>query len=124
MESKWFSEDEFRCKCCGQLPSEGIDQNLVNMLDDMRDAVGQPLNLNCGYRCSAHNAEVGGVPNSQHSANPCTAADIDATDIGVEVLAKLAEQAGADGVGRYPDSMFVHADCRSGRIGDTFRWVG
>ena len=38
----------------------------------MRDAAGQPLNLNCGYRCAAHDAEVGSVPNSQYNANPCT----------------------------------------------------
>jgi uncharacterized protein YcbK (DUF882 family) len=124
MESKHFSEDEFRCKCCGALPPEGIDQNLVNLLDDMRDAVGGPLNLNCGYRCAAHNAEVGGVPNSQHNANPCTAADIDATDVGVEVLAQIAEAAGADGIGRYENDKFLHVDTRSGRIGDTYRWDG
>lgn len=126
MESRHFTEDEFRCNCCNQLPAEGIDQNLVNMLDDIRDAVKQPLNLNCGYRCAAHNAEVGGVPGSQHNANPCTAADIDASVIGVEALAQLAEANGADGVGRYfgDAGTFVHMDVRSGRVSDTFRWNG
>ena len=122
MNSRFFTEDEFRCKCCGQLPSNGVDQNLINLLDDMRATVGQPLYLNCAYRCDSHNAEVGGVPGSQHNADPCTAADIDATDIGVEALAQIAESCGADGVGRYENSMFVHVDTRSGRIGDNFRW--
>ena len=122
MNSKFFTEDEFRCKCCGQLPSNGVDQNLINLLDDMRAAVGQPLYLNCAYRCDSHNAEVGGVPGSQHNADPCTAADIDATDIGVETLAQIAEACNADGVGRYENSMFVHVDTRSGRVGDNFRW--
>lgn len=124
MESKWFTEDDFKCHCCGALPPNGIDQNLVNMLDDMRDAAGKSLSLNCGYRCATHNAEVGGVPGSQHNADPCTAADVDATTVGVEALAQIAEKANADGVGRYFGDMFVHVDCRSGRIGDTFRWNG
>lgn len=122
MNSRFFSEEEFVCHCCGALPPNGISQNLIDLLDDMRATVGQPLYLNCAYRCDSHNAEVGGVPGSQHNADPCTAADIDATDIGVESLAQMAEACGADGVGRYENSCFVHVDCRSGRIGDSFRW--
>ena len=123
--SKWFDESEFVCKCCGQLPEDGIDQNLLTLLDDIREVVGIPLIINCGYRCTEHNTEVGGVPDSQHNGNPCTAADVDATDIGVEELAQLAEAAGADGVGRYfgDAGTFCHIDVRSGRIGDTFRWT-
>ena len=95
------------------------------MLDDIREAAGRPLYLNCAYRCDSHNAEVGGVKDSQHNANPCTAADIDASEIGVEELAQLAGEAGADGVGRYFGNAgtFVHVDVRSGRIGDTYRWT-
>lgn len=122
MNSRFFTEDEFRCKCCGQLPANGVDQNLVDMLDDIRERAGMPLNLNCAYRCDSHNAEVGGVPGSQHNADPCTAADIDATSLGVEALAQIAEACNADGVGRYENSMFVHVDVRSGRVGDNFRW--
>lgn len=122
--SEHFDEDEFRCHCCGKLPSEGIDYNLVALLEDIRANAGAPINLNCAYRCDSHNAEVGGVPGSQHNANPCTAADIDATDIGVEKLAQIAENCGADGVGRYYGDMFVHVDVRAGRTYGSFRWEG
>lgn len=118
--SKYFTEDEMVCHCCGALPPHGIAQELYDLLDDIRTAVGVPLNVNCAYRCPGHNAEVGGVPNSQHVDG--TAADLDATGIGVEVLARAAETAGADGVGRYFDDNFVHVDIRSGRVCDTFRW--
>jgi len=122
--AKYFSEDEFKCKCCGELPANGIDENLQELLDDIRERVGQPIILNCCYRCDSHNAEVGGVKGSQHNADPCTAADIDASEIGVEELAQIAESLGADGVGRYfgDAGTFVHVDVRSGRIGDNYRW--
>lgn len=119
--TKYFTEDEFRCRCCGQLPESGVDENLQNLLDEIREQLG-PLFLTCAYRCDVHNAEVGGVPNSQHNANPCTAADIDASNYGVDTIAQIAESLGADGVGRYYESCFVHIDVRAGRVGDTFRW--
>jgi len=110
----------FACKCCGELP--GMDQNLIDLLND---AGIQDTQINCGYRCDDHNAEVGGVAGSQHNAIPCTAADVDASLFdSVDELAEKFEALGADGVGRYPGDAgnFVHVDTRSGRIGDTFRW--
>jgi len=120
--SKFFSDGEMACKCCSCLPDAGMDQRLYELLDDMREKAGVPLTINCAYRCPVHNAEVGGVPNSQHVDG--TAADIDASDIGVEQLAQIAEACGADGVGRYPEQLFVHVDVRSGRVGDGYRWEG
>ena len=122
--SKYFQASEMACHCCGRLPEEGIDPKLYTLLDDMRETVGEPLTINCSYRCYEHNLIVGGVENSQHTQSPCTAADVDASGIGVDRLAEVAESLGADGVGRYYDSEFVHVDVRSGRIGDNYRWVG
>ena len=118
--SEHFSEGELSCHCCGGLPDGGIDDNLLALLEDIRAQVGEPITINCGYRCSAHNAEIGGVPNSQHVLG--TAADIDVTSlsIGVDELADIAVNLGADGVGRYPN--FVHIDVRDGRIGADYAW--
>lgn len=118
--SKYYSEDEMRCKCCEELPEGGIDPNLYTLLDAIVDRVGVKPTINCAYRCPSHNEEVGGVPNSEH-VRGC-AADLDASDLGVEFLAQVAEACGADGVGRYPSSSFVHVDVRSGRVGDDYRW--
>lgn len=115
--AKYFVPKEFACPCCGKAK---VDTRLYDLLDDIREKVGVPLYINSGYRCKKHNIEVGGVPNSTHFLGQ--AADIDATDIGVEKLARIAEECGADGVGRYYGSNFVHVDVRSGRIGETFRW--
>ena len=37
-----------------------------NVLDPARQKYGGPVLVNSGYRCPKHNAEVGGVANSQH----------------------------------------------------------
>ena len=91
------------------------------MLDDIREAVGSSVQLSCAYRCPVHNAEVGGVAHSQHVLGK--AADILVPDgMTVDELAQIAIDCGADGVGRYYDSDFVHADVRSGRVGADIEW--
>lgn len=120
--SKYFSDEETTCHCgCG---GNDINPVLLELLDSVREAYGGPLTLNCAYRCPAHNEEVGGVPNSQHVLG--NAADVACPDgFTVDELAWYAEQAGADGIGKYyPDAgNFVHMDVRSGRVGDTYRWA-
>ena len=111
-------DDCFKCHCCQGLPDGGIDPKLVDLLNDADISAND---INCAYRCPEHNAEVGGVPNSQHVDG--TAADVDASNYGsVELLAQLFENLEADGVGRYFNDGFVHVDVRSGRIGEKFRW--
>lgn len=121
MASKYFSDVELTCHCCGQYPDDGMDENLLNLLDDIREAVGGPVEVSCAYRCPAHNAEVGGVPNSQHVLGK--AADIIVPDgWTVDELADLASQLNADGIGRYYDDGFVHVDVRDGRIDAGYAW--
>ena len=111
------NDDCFRCRCCGGLPEGGMDQALIDVLNEAGIEADE---INCGYRCPEHNAEVGGVENSQHVDG--TAADVDASRFGVEALACKFEALGADGVGRYPDDNFVHVDTRDGRRDGGYRW--
>ena len=106
-------DDCFSCHCCGKLPKDGMDARLIEVLNKM-DV--QEEEVNSGYRCEFHNAEVGGVKNSFH-VQGC-AADIDASNYGVDVLAGLAESCGADGIGKYYGQNFVHCDTR----GYAARW--
>lgn len=116
--AKYFNESEFVCNCCGRLPDGGMDTRLQNVLDAMREAVGGPLELSCAYRCPAHNAAVGGVPGSQHMDG--TAADVLVPDgMSVNGLAEIADRCGAEGIGKYYDSLFVHVDTR----GYEARWT-
>jgi uncharacterized protein YcbK (DUF882 family) len=118
--SKHFKPAEFRCKCkrCINAPDPVMSDRLLTVLDKIREAIGVPVIILSGYRCPAHNKEVGGVNDSQHTKR--TAADIRAAGLSVESLARAAEKCGADGVGRYPGQGFVHVDARGRRA----RWVG
>jgi len=121
--SKYFSEEEMKCHCCGGLPENGIDPKLYELLDMIRVAVLKPVIVNCAYRCPSHNAEVGGVPNSQHIDG--TGADISVDGVDEETVAQTAENCLAEmgiegGVGRYPSQLFTHVDTR----GYTARWEG
>lgn len=122
--SKYFTEDEMTCKCCGTLPENGMSGVLLDKLDQLRDLVGAPLSVSCMYRCPTHNAEVGGVPDSQHVQG--TAADVQVPDgMTVDQLAELAVQAGFDGIGRYYGGEFVHCDVRdNGDSPNAYTWVG
>jgi uncharacterized protein YcbK (DUF882 family) len=62
--SPHFNEDEFRCKCCGEVIP--ISPALIELLEDIREFSGFPIIITSGYRCPSHNAAVGGKPNSAH----------------------------------------------------------
>lgn len=117
--SKYFTDEELMCHCCNTLPPNGVDERLLEVLDSMRESIGIPLELSCAYRCSSHNAEVGGVPDSQH-VQGCAADVLVPLGSTVESLAELAESCGADGIGRYYSNSFVHVDTR----GYSARWEG
>lgn len=63
-DTKNFKAGEFACPCgCGK---NEIRQELMDMLQNIRWAYNKPMSVNSGYRCPAHNAEIGGKPDSAH----------------------------------------------------------
>ena len=74
---KHFAREDFKCKCggryCNGFPSEP-DERMVRIADAIRKRIGKPISVNSGIRCKTHNANVGGVSNSQHLYG--TAADL------------------------------------------------
>ena len=69
---KYFTRDEFRCKCgayhkpyCNGFPAEP-QEVLVRLCDRAREHFGRPAHLVSPLRCRQHNADSGGVANSQH----------------------------------------------------------
>lgn len=118
---KYFTLDEFRCQHCGALPENGMNPVLLEKLDKLRELAGRPVIVTSGYRCPVHNAEVGGVPDSQHTKG--NAADITCDGLTVDELADLAVQVGMDGIGRYYNQDFVHCDCRDdGNSPNYYQW--
>lgn len=110
MLSVHFSRAEMACKCCGELPENGISQALLDGLEKLRKAVGdKPIHVTNAYRCVRHNREVGGVANSQH-VQGC-AADIWVEGYSSFRLGGICDEI-FDGVGIYIDQGFVHVDMR------------
>ena len=73
--ARCFRENGARCRECplkqpaDKLPA-GCEENLEALVEDVlepaRSAYGMPIYVNSGYRCSIHNAAVGGASGSQH----------------------------------------------------------
>jgi hypothetical protein len=61
--SRSFTDNEFRCRCCGRV---NISRWLIIPLQALRDSIASPIIITCGYRCPKHNQEVGGVKASYH----------------------------------------------------------
>ena len=59
----YFARHEFRCPCCHH---GAVALALVLALEDVRTLYGGPVVIASGWRCAAHNARVGGHPQSRH----------------------------------------------------------
>lgn len=95
-----------------------IDEELVVVLQCIREHFGKPVTITSGYRTAAHNTAVGGAKSSQHLLG--RAADIQVAGVPVEDVAAYAESLlpGWGGVGRYPVKAgrtkgWVHVDTRA-----------
>lgn len=58
IEAKYFTEAELNCNHCGRLV---IHAPSVVKLDELRERLGKPVILNSAYRCSEHDAAIGGA---------------------------------------------------------------
>ncbi len=87
-----------------------LDDELVILLQQIRDHFKAPVIIHSGYRSPAHNAAVGGVKNSQHTFG--TAADIVVQGYTPLEVAQYAEHLmpKSGGIGVYLD--FTHEDVR------------
>lgn len=115
---QYFGRHEFACKCgkCGGFPVEP-KMAFIRKLDAFRERVGEPVYVNSGIRCAAHNAAVGGAKDSRHLYGD--AADIRCNGKTPEQLYEIADEIFCDGgVGLY--NWGIHVDDRGYRA----RWVG
>lgn len=105
--SQNFKLSEFKCKCsrCSKIL---LDDELIKILQKIRDHFKVSININSGYRCESHNAEVGGASGSHHTKG--MAADIVVKGIEPAEVAKYAESIGVKRIGLYDANhgYFVH----------------
>ena len=116
--SKNFRVREFACKD-GSDPIF-IDDELVSVLQQIRDHFGKAVTITSAFRTASYNAskKVGGATYSQHLYGK--AADIKVSGVAPSVVADFAEtlMPSTGGIGRY--STFTHADVRKVKS----RWNG
>ncbi|RKQ71326.1 peptidase M15-like protein [Litorimonas taeanensis] len=111
--SQWpnFTREELACRHCGEIY---FWPDFMDGLQSLRDAIGRPLNILSGHRCSLHNAYIGGAPLSEHLR---LAVDVDLNGHNRFILAEQAKQAGFTGFGFY--TTFIHLD-----MGRPRHWYG
>lgn len=116
--SAHFSTSSFECHCKRQTcVYTFVDDALPEALESLLSLAG-PFQIDSGFRCKAHNKEVGGLGDSQHLLGK--AADCKPlTNITSAELASYAGKVPAflnGGIGTY--SSFCHLDVRNGKA----RW--
>lgn len=106
-----FQVKEFAC-------NDGSDEilisdELVAILQQIRDHFGKAVNISSAYRTKAYNTKVGGASSSQHMKG--TAADIVLSGVAPTQVTQYVEylQPTAGGIGLY--NTFTHVDVRTNR---------
>ena len=119
-----FSTTEFTCQC-GSCGPQQIESDLITKLEALRAAIGTGIQINSGYRCAAHQAELLAsgnfetVKNSTHVLGH--AADIRPIKLGImdTFLAEAAKQFASIGIAH----TWLHCDLRPGHPdGTPRRW--
>lgn len=114
--SKNFKSTEFDCHgkgCCTETP---IAEELVEILQKVRDHFGAAVTVNSGFRCPVHNANVGGASKTSYHMKGM-AADIKIKGVHPVRIARYVESLNFNGrIGCYTydekNSGFVHIDTR------------
>ena len=114
--SKNFKVREFACQ-------DGSDPvfvapELVEVLQEIRDHFGKPVNINSGFRTATHNKKVDGSAQSQHLYG--MAADVSISGVSPKAVADFVEtiMPRMGGIGIY--KTFTHVDVRANKS----RWNG
>lgn len=117
---QYFSREEFKCKCggkyCDGFPAEPAEAT-VRAVDEIRRRLGIPVTISSGLRCAQHNANEGGVSNSQHLYGIAADLHSSATPARMKEVAE-AVLGNTGGIGLY--DWGIHVDTRAAKA----RWNG
>ena len=101
-----MKKEDFQCKCgCGQVKCD-------SRIFDFIAALGRKamkFNISSGFRCIKHNADVGGVPTSQHIRGVAVDVHVSEKDY-YEFLQVVLEH----GLRALPYPWGFHVDCGKG----------
>lgn len=107
--SAHFLMAEYACDCAGYCDGWPTEMNpeLLERIEALRMACGQPVIITSGVRCEARNEEVGGVSWSFHKKG--LAADLYCPGMGVGDLAARAQETGLN-ILPYYSSGYIHVE--------------
>lgn len=121
--SPHFNVKEFRCKC-GKEHEFEVNEKLVENLEKLYEALNcSKIIVTSGYRCTAHDKNVGGNGTGQHTKG--NAADIccygqDGQPISSKTVCCKAQDIGFGGIANIDTSyQYTHVDVRTGS-----KWYG
>lgn len=105
MSKDYFSDEELKCKHCGELKFNPQTKIRLNAL---RTALGKPMIISSGYRCSEYNAEKGYT--QTHATGQ--AVDISCSHQDAFNILRLAGEFGFTGIGisQKGSGRFIHLD--------------
>lgn len=110
-EIRYFTREEFRCKCggkyCSGFPAEP-QETLLRAADQVREHFGNPMPVSSGVRCPTHNANVGGVSNSRHLSGK--AMDFRVSGFSAAMVLSYVQQLKTIRYAYAIDGSFVHMD--------------
>ena len=105
----YFTEDEMKCRHCGECR---MDKKFMSLLDMLRGLYGKPIRISSGYRCKDHPIEAKKEKGGAHTTG--RAADLLVSGKDAHAILKLAMDLGFKGVGISQkgdhDSRFIHLD--------------
>lgn len=123
---EFFDREEFRCQCyrqnpmplCNGFPVEP-QEKMVRTVNEIRRRLGVPVSIvdsgGSGVRCPQHNANVGGVANSNHLYG--NAADLHSSKSPQEMYRVAEEVLGNTGeLGLYSWGIHVGVNCKYSRF--------
>ena len=108
---KYFTREEFRCKCggkyCNGFPAEP-QEGMVRALDAVRAHFGKAIIPSSGVRCPTHNAKVGGVSNSRHLSGK--AVDFSVPGLSADMVLSYVQHRNGIRYAYAIDASYVHMD--------------
>ncbi|MDB4312071.1 D-Ala-D-Ala carboxypeptidase family metallohydrolase [bacterium] len=101
-----LQRSEFACSCCGE---ENMQPKFMDALYDLRIDLKTPFNITSGYRCDAHEKQVGGS-GSNHPKG--LAVDIVTARHIMSQIVTRGESYGFTGIGvaLHGSGKFIHLD--------------
>jgi zinc D-Ala-D-Ala carboxypeptidase len=114
-----FKASEFACQHCG---AEGIKEELVAKIQQLRTKYGKPMRITSGYRCPRHPVEARKSAPGAHALG--LAADIGVEGAEAYKVLQIALELGFTGIGvqQKGSGRFIHLDIRDGQLPTPSLW--